>query len=921
MKTLAQHISLKKHPIGLRFVCFLALFACFFTVFAQKGGGRKPALKDSAQKLVTIPPDSLKKDTLSLAQKDSVAKKDRKSIILDSLKTTSDLKSKVISRAEDSIVFDVEKQILYLYGKAGIDYDDLKVTGGKVVVDWKTQMIDVVGTPLNDSLGTVIDMPVFTQGESKYTSTEMSYNFKSKKGRVVNARTQEGDGYVLSDVVKRNADNSFFAQNGKYTTCNEPEHPHFYIRSRKMKVIPDNKIISGPLNLVIEEFPIPIIIPFGFFPNTKKKETGIVLPKYGNGQDRGYFLQGLGYFWGKNPYATLLLTGDIYTLGGWTVGATSNYKIRTQMTGNISFDYGVARFNEATDPDFQKTTTWRLGWQHQQGINQYTNLSASVSYDKSFNRNLNQSINQALANNQNSSVSFNKSRIGNLPISLNLSANARQDINRKTVSFTLPELSVLVGQQTPFKNIGGKSKVFEPLKQLGFSYSLNASNNVSDMNQDLVGLIFQNPNKEFVYTTNYNGSIDTVRKFGYEYFQTGIRHAVPISTKIRLFNYVNVNSSFNFNEYWYLRTVEKTWNTSTSSVQNNAINGFAAARDYSFNASANTTFYLFYGLKPSKRNFLVRQVIIPTIGYNFHPDFSADKYGYYSSYINGQNTKVKYSRFEGLGASPSAGESQSMSFGLQSTLEAKLRKKESFKPDFPEKEDKFERFRLLDNMGLSGSYNFAADSFKLSDISLNARASVFKNKLNINYNGSFSPYRADSLRRYKEFLWDTDQKLGRLTSSTLSFSTSFQSPKGKKKPSKKSEGFDENEYQNIMRYMDGYVDFNVPWTVSVNYNLTYSKPTLQKASLINVLNLNGDLNLTPKWKIGFTTGYDFKAKGVSENTNFTVYRDLHCWELSFGWVPLGRFQQYNLSINVKSSTLQDLKLNRVRQWQNRFRDL
>lgn len=886
-------------------------------LYAQKAGKNKDLT--AASKPATTPPDSV---VNLAATKDSLAStidtliQKRQQLVLDSLKKTSELQASVRAVAEDSIVFEVDKQLLWLYGKANIKYEDIEVQGAYVDVDWSTQMVRVRGKKANDSSDVLVEKPSFKQGEQQYTAREMTYNFKSKKGRVVEARTQEGDGYILAEVVKRNADNSFFGLNGRYTTCND-EHPHFYIRSRKMKVIPSNKVISGPLNLVIEEFPIPIVIPFGFFPNTQKKVNGIVLPKYGNAQNRGYFLQGLGYYWGKSPYFNVLLTADVYTLGGWTLGAKTNYKYRTQTNGMLGFDYGVARFNEPTDPDFQKTNTWRLTWNHQQGINQTTNLSASISLDKAFNRTLSTNIYQNLQNNQTSSISFNKSRIGTLPLSLNASANAVQDINRGTVTVTLPNVALFLGQQTPFKNLPNKP-YYEPLKQLGFSYSMNAENRVSDVLLSLAPTVLAEPNRLYTYTLrSQTGRLDTIQKYGYEFIDNNLRHNIPIATKMRLFKYINLTGNANFTEYWYTKTQLKSYDTTTKRVETQVLNGFAAARDFNLNANFNTTFYGLYGLKNNKRNLVVRQVFIPTVGYNYKPDFSTPNWGYYKSYQQDTLT-VQYSRF--VGAGPSAGESQSMTFGLNSSLEAKLRKKESFKPDFPEKEDRFERFRLLDNLGLNGSYNFAAKEFKLSDINLNARTSVFKNKLSLNFNGTLSPYAADSLRKLNVLMWEQERKIGRITNVGFNLSTSFQSPKSKKYTLRKSSSFDEAEYQQILRYTYDYIDFNIPWTVNINYYLTYSRPTLREATISNVLNLTGDVNLTDKWKIGYSTGYDFQNKQITENSRITIFRDLHCWDMSFSWVPLGRYQSYQLTINVKSGTLQDLRLNKQNQWQNRFRE-
>ncbi len=868
------------------------------------------------------PPDSLQEtangDSL---KKDSVIVTDRKSILIDSLKNISELKTPITSKAEDSIVFDIEKKTLWMYGQAIMNYEDLKIESDHIAVDWTSQVMTAEGRQVEDSSRGTIGRPVFTQGEQTYTARKMSYNFKTKKGKVTDARTTEGDGFLLAESVKRMPDNSYFGLNGKYTTCNEPEHPHFYIKSKKMKVIPDDKIISGPLNLVIEEFPIPIVIPFGFVPNVKKKTTGIVMPTYGVQGERGIYLQNLGYYIGKSEYFNLLFDGDIYSKGGWRLGIGSQYKFQTRTSGNIAFDYGIIQFNEATDPDFRKTAAWKFNWTHQQTLNQNTSLSARVTLDKQFNRTLNFNMNQALANLQTSAVTLNKSKIGNTPFSFFLSSELIQNVNNSTLTMRLPNFTLSMSPQTPFKNIGVKHEALNFLRQINFNYSLNATNQVTDVLQDIALSVLQEPNRRYTYTQS--STQDTIRKMGYEFVSNGIRHSIPLSTKIQAFKYLNISPNLSYNEYWYSKTIEKTYDSVSNIVRNNYQNTFATARDFNTSVNANTTLYTFYGLKKSKRGFVVRQLIIPSIGYSYRPDFSDEKWGFYKTYTGANHKEVTYSRFEGaIIGGPGAGESQSLNFSLQSNLEAKILKKESFKPDFPEKEDKFNRIRLLDNLGLNTSYNFAADSFKLSGIGLNGRTTIFKGKLNINANATLDPYYFDTLlnRRVNTFAFQVNNTPGRITNAGLSFNTAFQSKNKKQRPLKKMPGFDEAEYADIQRFIAGYVDFNIPWSVSVTYNLNYNRFGNAKPVLNNVLNFRSDLNLTEKWKIGINSGYDFTNNQIAENTSFSLYRDLHCWEMSFNWNPLGRFQSYSLAINVKSSTLQDLKLNKKNLWTNRFRD-
>ncbi len=912
-------------PIFRYLLISILLLGMSLSANAQGGkggqGGKKTTLKDTLSQTIARN-DTLPKDSIRLSVGDSLSLF-RKTAYIDSLKKVSDLKAKVAYNAEDSIVFDVANELLLLYGKAHIEYEDMKISAYKIVVDWKTQTISAEGKVIDEATEEIMDKPNFTQGEQTYTAKKMSYNFKSKKGRVIEARTTEGEGFLLAEKVKRLPDNSFYGLNGKYTTCNEPDHPHFYIKSKKMKVIPNSKIISGPLNLVIEDFPIPIVIPFGFIPNTKKKTTGLILPTYGEQGQRGFFLSGLGYYWGGNPYFDLLAKADIYSKGGWGLNGQTRYKYGSRLDGGISVSYGIIKFNEPNDPDYQKTVGWKIQANHSHRINQNTNISGNISFDKNFNRNLTLDIRNNTQNIQTSSLAFSKSKIGKIPVSLSVSGNMNQDVNRGVLSLTLPDVNLNMASQTPFKNLKSTKDIWNPLKQLSTQYTFSATNRISAIPTFLLLPVLESPNRIFHYTdvNTADSAFKTVE--GRAFFQNGIKHYIPISTQIKVLKYVNISPNFTYNEYWYFKSQQKYFDADSNKVVTRNVNGFKTARDFQFNLRAGTTLYALLANKASKRGMVVRQMMIPAVTYSYKPDFSDSKWNSFGAYQDTLGKEIKYNRYanSGLG-SPSQGESQALYFTLHNEFEMKLLKKASFKPDFPEKEDKFQKIKLLDALDANFSYNFAADSFQLSPILLNARTTVFNRKININSSVNVDPYAysKDSLkpRRLPVFEWTENQRLGRLTTAQVSVSTSFQSQK-KVGTLKKSTTFDEVEYAAIRNYMDGYMDFNVPWSINLNYNLNYSKQTYAKPTVTNIFGFSGDLSLTPKWKIGYRSGYDFKNKKLTDDTNITFHRDLHCWDASFSWFPLGRFQSYQLTINVKSSTLQDLKLNKKNNWTDRFR--
>lgn len=920
------------------------LFLCQTAVWAQdkgfsKGKKNNVVLKDTTISLKNLtPPDSTVKSSLSgdSTKKDSSIKiVDRKTILLDSLKKTSDLQEAVSYSAEDSVVFEVENEKLYLYNQTKINYTDLEINAYKVRVDWKDQTMYAEG--LEDSVtGKGIGRPTFKQGENNYSSKSMTYNFKSQKGRIVGARTVEGDGFIFGETVKRLPNNTFNVASGKYTTCNDPDHPHFYIQSKKLKVIPNDKIISGPLNFVLEDFPLPLVIPFGFFPNQKNRKSGIILPKYSGQSDKGIGLMNLGYYWKGTQYFDALFNGDIYSNGSWRLGLQSKYSLRNHFSGNVSFNYGVQRQHEKTDPDFNKLIGWNLQLLHSQKINQNTNISASISIDKRFNRTLNYNQNYSSTNNyfaqtQSSSITFNKSKIGNTPFAINAGATMRQDVDKSLVSLTLPSMSISMVPQLPFKNVLASKKSMDWLHQISFGYSLNADNQYNQVPDSNLFNVMQFRNKSFPYAVG-----DSIYyKKGFEFVQNGIFQSIPINTKIKLLRYININPSFNYEEYWYLKSVQKA--VVDSVLQTTSINGFQTARVFQASVAATTTFYAIYQLK-GKRQRTFRHAMIPNISYNYRPDFSADKWGYYGTYTDINGKTVKYNYFEGNSRLPSSGESQAINFTLNNMIEMKYLKKNADEIT-DSKTDKFERTRLVDGIGLSTGYNFAADSLNFSPLALNARLN--KGKLSFSGNANFSPYNVTKTGRIinQYYFQANPNQLLRFTNAQLSVSTRFEF--GQNKDKKKSKGFmpnhsadfDSLEYAYIMRNYSEYIDFDVPFSMSLNYNFSVNKSTPTQMTLNNTLNFNGDLKITPKWVVsyssGLTLGKTITDEGseaskkwkfnATNNTSFSLTRDLHCWTASFTWVPFGPTQSYNLVLNIKSSTLQDLRITKRNSWTDRFR--
>lgn len=863
---------------------------------------------------------------------DSVARPNRQQQVIDSLRASSDLGGTVTYSATDSIVFDVNSGQMLLYSSGKIQYDELELKADRVRIDMNDQVM--WAGPVTDSSGKVLgELPQFKQGEDNYSAKELTYNFQTEQGRVIEGRMIEGDAFILADVAKYHEDGSFHGADGKYTTC-DADHPHFYIQSRKLKVLPDQQMISGPLNLVIADFPIPIVVPFGFLPNieTKGRKRGIVMPTYGNQGDRGFFLRNLGYYLPISDNFDLKIDGDIYTRGGWRLGARTRYNIKYGFQGNLGIEYGVQTFNERTDPDFRRNAAWRVTWSHNQPINPTARISASVniSSSSSFQRAISFQQNDFFQNNLNSSVSFSKS-FNNLPFSLNMSARHQQDLNKGTMSLQLPEMSFNVNRQTPFRGVSGDNLNW--LRQVGVTYNFQARNSIRNIADSLLWQVLANPSDTVLYPEVTGGDTIFVNRLGRDFFQNGAQHRANASTNFKLFQYINIAPNINYTEYWYTRSIDRRYNPETGKVEETDIPGFARAYDFNGGVSANTNFFGVYDFAWTERELKMRQRFSPSVGYSLRPDFADEQYGFYQEVqVDTLGRTRQFSRFSnGIYGGPGSGEQQAITFSLNSVVEMKYRKKESFDPDFDPDEEAFEYTNLLDNISIGSSYNLAADSFQLSTFRLAARTSLFNNKLSVNASSTLDPYFYGTkdvasplfpgvARRQPEFMYTRTGQLARLTQAQVSLRTSFRSERrgGRAAPDPdRTAEFDQVLYNEVNMFPQQYVDFDVPWSVDLNYNFSYNKRDLNPANVTQTLNVSGSLGFTPNWQIRLNSGYDLSRMEFT-NTSLNVYRLLHCWEMSFQWVPFGPLKSYSVTINVRNATLQQLRVSKNNFWQNRF---
>lgn len=794
--------------------------------------------------------------------------------------------------AKDSIVYDIVKSMVYLYNGAEVYYGDITLKADYIVIDQQKKIVYARG--LVDSTGKVIGKPVFTDAGQTYNSEEMTYNFETKKGKIKEVTTNEGQGYLLADDVKKNELNEVFIKNGKFTTCNLP-HPHFYIALTKAKNIKD-KTVSGPAYLVVEDVPLPLALPFGFFPRKTGRSSGILMPEIGEDRELGFFLRNGGYYFGVNEYVDLALRGDIYSKGSYGFSALSRYNVKYKYNGSFTSTFTDRKFGEPNTVSFIRNKDFSIRWNHNQDPKAIpgTRFSASVNIAtrNNYRNNITTNIQSITQNNLNSSVSFSKTWEGT-PFSLNGSMTHAQNLTNGTVTLGLPSVSFNMSRIFPFdpKNRVGPQKWFH---KIGISYTSDVLNRISTYDSVLF------------------------KKESLKDFQNGIRHTIPISTSFNAFKYLTLSPFVNYTERWYLSSVQKAWNG--SEVITDTLHGFKRSGEYNGGISLTTRVY---GMLPINKAGIVaiRHVITPSISYSYRPNFADANFGYYEKVQSDSvGSSSLYSIFENnnsLFGSPGSGKSSLLSYTLDNNLEMKVKKE-------TDTGSVIRKIRIFDSFRFSGNYNMAADSLKFSDIFVTARTVLFE-KINIDISAVYDLHsiQTDSLgvsRKINQFEYQTNNRLARLKSASVSIGTSLNPQALKKKSDTEVKQIQKNKYdyaelEMVNRYPQYYVDWSIPWNLAVNYILSYSRP-LKTSTTQQSVNFNGDVSITQKWKIGFTSGYDFTNKKITP-TALNIYRDLHCWDLAINWIPFGTYQRYSVDLKVRASILQDLKLSRRREFYER----
>jgi hypothetical protein len=824
---------------------------------------------------------------------------------VDSLDTKKDnevvIEAPIDYLAKDSIIFSLDGQRVFMYGDAKVKYQQVELTAAYVILDLETKEVYAEGVP--DSTGVLTGKPVFQDGNEKFESKTLRYNFQTQKGIITDVVTEQGEGFVHSARAKKISGDAFILQQGKYTTC-DAEHPHFYLYLSKAKVVSDNKIITGPAHMVLEDFPLYFpVIPFGYFPSSPRYSSGILIPTYGEEANRGFYLREGGYYWAANEYFDVSARGDIYSKGSWAAKLHTNYKARYRFSGGFDFRYAVNVYGERGLDTYTKSPQFQVMWSHSQDAkaNPSRNFSANVNFSTSgYDKQNSLSAESYLRTQKSSSVTYSK-RWENTPFSMSANLRHSQNSTDTTLTLSMPEMTFNVAKFYPlkFKNRVGAAKWYE---KFGFSYSANMRNTITAKESEIL-------NKSLARD-----------------WQNGIQHSLPISLpNFNLLKYINVSPSFSYNERWYFNSIEKSYYADQtfrdvrgriSHVKTDTITGLKRNYQYAYSLSATTNIYgMYIPVNPNSRIQGIRHKITPQVSFSYNPDFGDPKFGFWKEVQADSTGRMEYySIFEGgIYGATGRGAAGMVSFSLSNNVEMKVANTKDTLAT-----ENFKKVKLIDNLSINTSYNLIADSFALSPISLRGRTTI--QGVGINFGSTIDPYATNGNgMRINQYAWTQNKglaKIGRMVNANLSFGMQFDSKKGREESEAAREAIEE---ENVLPGdFQNYVDFNIPWNFGFDYSFSYNRPNPnQKARLTQTLNLRGSITLTQNWRLNMNTNYDISARAFSF-TNFSIYRDLHCWEMSLNFVPFGYMKSYSFTLNARTSMLKDLKVSKQRSFYDNF---
>jgi lipopolysaccharide assembly outer membrane protein LptD (OstA) len=800
------------------------------------------------------------------------------------VKSPSGIDSVVAYSAADSIVYDLPSRTMFLYGKGDITYKDLGLKAANIDINWNTSILNAQGVPdTSDTTGKKqIGLPDMIDGRDVYKGAKVSYNFKSKRGRIDLAETEMEKGFYHGEALKKVDSDVLFVEDGRYTTC-ELEHPHYYFGSPAMKITVRDKVVARPVYLYISDVPI-FALPFGIFPNERGRRSGLIAPAYGE-SSRGRYLLHLGYYWAMTDYTDLAVRADGYSKGSYTLYGDFRYALRYNFTGSISGSYARSVNGERGDPDYSDQKLFNVSILHNQEFNPTTRLDVNFTFTSgSYYRQTSFNFNDLLQQTIFSNATLNKSWEGT-PNSISLNASRRQDLSTDEVSEVLPSISFNRSQSFPFRS---KKAASDPasggiLGLIGYSYSSQFINRRE---------------KRLLNSAQPALGFDEDRR-------RGINHDVAVSASPKI-GYFTFSPSFIYTEKWYDKRIVKEFNPSDSSVTTRDVKAFKAVRFFETGVSASTKVYGI--VQPGVFGITgLRHQVTPTISYTYQPDFSKLRYGYYGTYLDATGQTVKYSFFEKevFGGAPGE-ERQAITFRMGNIFEMKTES-----GDTSGQENKFQ----LLNLDVSTSYNFVRDSLKFDEIRLGYRTSIGQ-WLNIGGGSSFNVYKfetdpANPLRgrRVNKYLWKEEGRLAQLMSFNISLSTRLSGDK------QQTTSGPEKTAADSLKEKSGYVglydeappDFSIPWNLDLSWNFTQNQFDPRVKTRSSNLSVGLGFNLTESWKITANTNYDIINNRFAA-PQVTVYRDLHCWEMNFSWVPTGVYSNYRLEIRLKAPQLQDIKL-------------
>ena len=894
----------------------------------------------------------LKRDTTTMDSIELVIYKHNKavddSLALDSINRSrkNGIDSPVEYSADDSLTYSAASGLAHLYGNSSVKYQNMDLASEQIYMSLDSNLVHATGK-MDTTTHKLTGTPVFKMGSSEYESDTMAFNFKTKKGLISNVYTQQDEGFLTSELSKRGADGEMFLQHGRYTTCDDP-HPDFYLAMSRAKVRPGKDVVFGPTYLVVADVPLPFAIPYGFFPFTKSYSSGFIMPTYGDETDRGFYLRDGGYYFAISDKMDLKLLGEIYTKGSWAVSAASNYRKRYRYSGSFLVNYQNTLHGEKNMPDFSKTTSFKVQWSHRQDqkANPYSSLTASVNFaTTSFERNnLNSMYNpQAMTQSiRTSSVGWQTS-FSSIGMSLTSTFNLNQNMRDSMIALTLPDLTITIAPFYPFKKkkAAGDPKWYE---KISIAYNGQIKNEINTKEEKI---LHSSLSKDWV---------------------NGMSHTIPIKASFTLFNYVTVTPQFNFADKTLFRKVNKSWDEASQKEVADTVSGFYNLYNWNLGVNMSTKLYGFW--IPNRKIFgekvqAIRHVITPTVGFTYAPDFSTDRYGYYSTYqktdADGKVSLVRYSPYQGGAFSPPGpGKTGVVTFDLSNNVEMKLKSEDD--------STGFKKVSLIDELRAGISYNFAADVRPLSDLSTSLRLKLSKSyTLNLSAIFASYVYEADSVgatpRVSEHQTYWAQGKFGRFQgmSQNLSYTLNNEKvgnlikwlkgekveKKGDKGKKKEDDEWDNDVETNIDKDMekakhgakkgdnakaetdeDGYMAFKMPWSISLGYGINMSEDTDVKKfnydtmrypyKFTQNLNVSGNLRISDGWNISFSSGYDFENQKISMTTA-SLSRDLHCFNMSCS-VVLAPYTSYNFSFRCNAATLTDaLKYDKRSSYSNAVR--